>query len=113
MKNTTPDKTILRTRTVVARLTGRCMNGAERDGGRLRHAVVIDAMQNGPCWERAACGAQPGRLSNGWVEIDDGIGVTCARCRQAQHKAAQEADRLRAALQPGGVFGGWSGHGSR
>lgn len=38
-------------------LVGRCANGAERDKGRLWHAINK---------QRALCGAKPGRRSAGW-----------------------------------------------
>lgn len=52
------------------RLSGRCSNGAERDGGAVYHAVAG--------W-RAACGAEPGRRSAGWSQ-HAGEAVTCPRC---------------------------------
>lgn len=58
------------------RMTGRCRNGSERDGGVLWHAVP----PNGACgWAKAACGAQPGARGNGWSEAK-GVAVTCPRC---------------------------------
>jgi len=54
------------------RLTGRCVDGGERDSGRLFHAV-----QRGD--HVALCGAKPGRRSVGW-STDEGERVTCARC---------------------------------
>jgi len=67
---------------VIARLTGRCANGAERDGGRRSHVVMIDPhRQLTPSWETAVCGAKPGRLSNGWDEVDGAENPTCPRCR--------------------------------
>jgi hypothetical protein len=71
---------------VIARLTGRCANGAERDGGRRSHVVLTPRRQ--PQWETALCGATPGRLSNGWVEVDGAEQPTCPRCRT-------KADRLQ------------------
>ena len=60
-------------------LAGRCANGAERDGGRLWHALPAEEWQ-------ALCGAQPGRRSAGWgswVRLPgEGLAVTCPRCRQ-------------------------------
>ncbi len=53
----------------ILRLTGRCSNGAERDGGRLYHAVK---------GIRALCGKQPGRRSD-WG-VYPGKAVTCPRC---------------------------------
>jgi hypothetical protein len=62
----------------VARLSGRCSNGFERDRGRVLHALEPFA-EFGP----AICGRKPGRLSGGWVEplnttLDE---VNCPRCR--------------------------------
>lgn len=53
----------------VLRKTGRCANGAERDGGRVYHAVR---------GHRALCGTEPGRLSD-WSD-QPGDNVTCLRC---------------------------------
>lgn len=55
------------------RLTGRCSNGAERDGGVVYHAVAG--------W-KAACGAEPGRRSAGWSQ-HGGEAVTCPKCLAA------------------------------
>lgn len=59
-------------------LLGRCANGAERDGGRVRHAVRD---------HRALCEAAPGRRSAGWSphQADD-----CVTCRQCLKKLAAE-----------------------
>src|SRR5262245_60320629 len=46
----------------IARLTGRCANGAERDGGRVSHVVMSTRLS--PTWEAALCGATPGRKSS-------------------------------------------------
>lgn len=63
---------------VIVRLTGRCADGAERDGGRVTHVVVVDGS---PAWGTALCGAKPGRLSNGFVESDGTEVPSCPRCR--------------------------------
>jgi hypothetical protein len=55
------------------RLSGRCANGAERDGGSKYHAVAGYGV--------ALCGAKPGRLSAGW-SMYPGAAVTCPRCRR-------------------------------
>ncbi len=65
------------TQTVPARLAGRCFNGAERDSGRVYHAVAAAS-----AFGRALCGAQPGLRSNGWVHAPEGA-VTCPRCLKA------------------------------
>lgn len=56
-----------------AMMTGRCLNGAERDRGRLIHAIADNS-----AFGKALCGAQPGRLSNGWDWDEDA--PTCPRC---------------------------------
>lgn len=58
------------------RMSGTCRNGAERDSGRLSHAVAIDANRG---WARALCGARPGKRGNGWSEHVERE-VTCVRC---------------------------------
>lgn len=64
------------------RMTGRCANGAERDGGKLVHIVDLPEGVK-PAWQPAICGKAPGRKGNGWSEhlnaIDD---VSCPRCRK-------------------------------
>ena len=56
------------------RLSGRCSDGAERDGGTVYHVVMADS-------DRAVCGAKPGRRSAGWSPYH-GADVTCDVCRQ-------------------------------
>lgn len=72
----------------LARLTGRCADGAERDGGRKIHAVMVEPGLGlpTPCYATALCGAKPGRLSNGWVEVDGPETPTCPRCRARAEK---------------------------
>ena len=60
---------------VIARLSGRCANGAERDGGRRLHVIEEDSV-----YGRAVCGARPGKRSNGWDEVDGAETPTCPRC---------------------------------
>jgi hypothetical protein len=55
-------------------LAGRCADGAERDSGRLYHAIRDDESV-------AVCGAKPGRMSAGWGDALGGA-VTCARCQR-------------------------------
>lgn len=55
----------------VCYLLGRCADGAERDGGRLRHAVR---------GYRALCRATHGRQSAGWSAHQANAYVTCPRC---------------------------------
>lgn len=54
-------------------LAGRCANGAERDHGRIYHAVKIGEYT-------AFCGAKPGRRSAGWSSWRPVDVVTCPRC---------------------------------
>ena len=63
-------------------LTGRCANGAERDGGTLYHAVRS--------W-RALCGAEPGRTSAGWSS-HLGTVATCPRCLAKLARMERKAD---------------------
>jgi hypothetical protein len=53
-------------------LLGRCANGAERDKGKLVHAVPDSGV--------ALCGATYGSRSAGWSREEDGQMVTCPRC---------------------------------
>lgn len=65
------------------RMTGRCANGFERDGGRLVHAIKSVSF---PGWGAALCGAKPGSKGNGWSEHKQAA-ATCPRCLR---KLAQE-----------------------
>ena len=58
-------------------LTGCCANGAQRDAGRLFHAVPGNS-----AFGKALCGATPGRRSSGWSE-SEGKAPTCDRCRSS------------------------------
>lgn len=58
--------------------TGRCANGAERDRGRIAHAVVCRGV-SGPTFQAALCGAVPGRLSSGWSDYG-GMAAALQRC---------------------------------
>jgi len=60
-------------------LAGRCRNGAERDSGRIYHAVP------GSHW-KAVCGATYGRTSVGWSP-HVGREVTCPKCLKRMAKA--------------------------
>jgi hypothetical protein len=60
---------------IAARLTGRCANGAERDGGRRWHALTAYSV-----FGKALCGAQPGRRSAGWDWSSVRMEVTCPKC---------------------------------
>lgn len=67
----------------VARMTGRCATGAERDGGSVRHLLGPDA----GAWGRAVCGAQPGtRFGNGW-DVLEGAEASCAKCARLVARA--------------------------
>jgi hypothetical protein len=68
---------------LLVRLTGRGADG-ERNGGRRIHVlqVLADDAPQPPRWGKAVCGAIPGRLSNGWVEVDGPEVPTCPRCQQ-------------------------------
>lgn len=55
------------------RLTGRCVNGPERDKGSLVHAV------DGGMYGTALCGKRPGARSNGFSSEPE-PDVTCPRC---------------------------------
>jgi hypothetical protein len=82
----------------IARKTGRCADGAERDGGRIYHAVASDMKT--PGWEKALCGTAPGRRhGNGWDTQHAPEIPTCARCAKklATIKAEEaEAEELAA-----------------
>lgn len=62
-----------------AYLSGRCADGAQRDGGRRYHLVPQDRIP----WGRALCGAKPGRTSGCGFVADDRP-ATCARCLKRQ-----------------------------
>lgn len=74
---------------IIVRLTGRCANGAERDGGQRTHVVMLDVVSIGAdvSWLTALCGAKAGRLSNGFVESDGTEVPSCPRCRAKAEKA--------------------------
>jgi hypothetical protein len=64
--------------TYFLRMSGRCANGAERDSGRLIHAVRSKGF---PGWKPAVCGATPGPKGNGWSEtFTQAAEATCTRC---------------------------------
>ena len=59
---------------------GMCANGAERDGGYVRHAILKSG------WT-AVCGAKPGRSSAGWSHEDEPLEkVSCPRCLKKLNK---------------------------
>lgn len=65
------------------KMTGRCSNGFERDGGKLIHAVVSDKYSG---WSPALCRAVPGPKGNGWSDKCESK-PTCPRCIIAIAKA--------------------------
>lgn len=65
----------------ITRLTGRCANGAERDGGTRYHAIPLGKY-------KALCGAEPGRRSVGW-SVYRGNKVTCPRCLRILQKQTE------------------------
>lgn len=67
----------------VLRLAGRCLDGAERDGGSLFHLVPDGA------W-KSLCGAKPGRKSAGWSPYK-GASPTCIRCVSRQQKQEERS----------------------
>lgn len=66
------------------RLTGRCANGAERDGGTIYHAIA-----NGSWF--ALCGVKPGKRSAGWSSYF-GDKVTCPRCLKKMQSKCQSVE---------------------
>ena len=72
---------------VPATLSGRCSNGAERDRGRLVHAIP-DPGSTYPVFGKALCGAKPGRTSAGWNTETDKP-VTCSRCLKRMEKESR------------------------
>ena len=66
--------------------TGRCANGAQRDGGRVVHAAWIDP-RSFPHWGPALCGTKPGRTSGGWDVDLEMETVTCKKCAAKVNKA--------------------------
>jgi hypothetical protein len=75
----------------ILRMTGRCANGNERDGGKQYHAVDQSGVS------RELCGAEPGRLSS-WSD-DVGAAVTCPRCLARLQKQAQAAPAIVGELE--------------
>lgn len=64
-------------------MTGKCANGAERDRGKLYHAVQATG---GP-FAKSVCGSVPGhRYGSGW-SATIGEAVTCVRCIAKLEKA--------------------------
>jgi len=81
---------------VIARLVGRCANGAERDGGIRSHVLMAEGLGlPSPCYATAICGAKPGRLSNGWEELDGAERPTCSRCERIAARQARELEARR------------------
>lgn len=81
---------------VIARLVGRCANGAQRDGGIRSHVLMVPGLGlPSPCFATALCGAKPGRLSNGWDEVDGAEIPTCRRCARLASSATLAALEAR------------------
>ncbi len=69
---------------IIARLAGRCANGAERDGGKLFHILTTFSE-----FGTALCGATPGKTSGGWCESPGE--ATCIRCKaKAERQATKD-----------------------
>lgn len=83
--------TPLSSKIVVARLAGRCANGAERDGGRKYHAL-----EGYSEFGKAMCGAEPGRTSGGWATPYGDSKVTCPKCLRKLEKVTTEAAKSKA-----------------
>src|SRR5262245_9655428 len=90
---------------ILARLAGRCSDGAERDGGRKIHVILAEGIALPfPCYATALCGAKPGRLSNGWVEVDGAEQPTCPRCaKKGEQLARAHAEGTAINLGRGGT----------
>ena len=75
----------------VNQLAGRCANGAERDAGKLWHALPLTS-------RRAVCGTTYGRRSAGWSDYEKVAQlVTCTKCLkklQAIETRTKIAERL-------------------
>ena len=88
---------------VIARLTGRCRTGSERGGFKTHAVLAVNGFLGSADFSTALCGAKPGRLSNGWVEVDGPEATTCRRCqRKAEEHAAEtrlRADNARRGLE--------------
>ena len=56
------------------RKLGRCVNGGERDGGRIYHVVDVDDGRG------ALCGTRPGRASGWDLNSFHRSKATCGRC---------------------------------
>jgi hypothetical protein len=70
---------------VPARKTGRCFNGAERDGGRIIHLVKpLPENSAGDWFIKALCGTQPGKRGNGW-SLHHGP-ANCPKCLKQKEK---------------------------
>jgi hypothetical protein len=64
----------------IARMMGRCSNGAERDSGSLYHAIPKSS------W-KALCGKAPGKRSAGWADRENDKSVNCPSCLRKLRKA--------------------------
>lgn len=71
---------------IPARLSGRCSNGAQRDGGKVVHLVEMDKYGDAHEWAPALCGAKPGKRSgSGFYSVKSE--ANCERCRR-RHAAS-------------------------
>lgn len=58
-----------------AKLAGTCRSGGDKVRGVLYHAVP-----KGSWYDKAVCGVEPRRTSNGWYPSKDQQNVTCSNC---------------------------------
>lgn len=72
----------------VSTKAGRCANGAERDGGTLFHARMLN--EHGAEWA-PFCGVAPGKRSAGWStwRPSPDQPVTCPRCLKKLERNAR------------------------
>lgn len=68
--------------------SGRCANGAARDGGSRVHAVPLtegETRLNDGSARKALCGTQPGRLAY-WCDADQVMHAAAVSCPKCLHK---------------------------
>ncbi len=79
------------------RKTGRCFNGAERDGGKIIH--IIEGLEPNGFWSgKSLCRTDIGYRGNGWSKSNSE--PTCQKCinkmskiKSAQNEVDKEAVR--------------------
>ena len=71
------------------RKSGRCFNGFERDGGKIRH-IIYDTEINGFWCGKALCGTDVGYRGNGWSK--ESRVATCDKCVIKYNKAMDAAN---------------------